>query len=223
MTEKSPSHNPDELDDDGFPLEIPRSQRSKQQPKPMFPLFLGMLILVMIGLAAVGYMISHGIIWPGQDFELLKKIQNGIRFHLVKDQAISVNQLEPINTETDLVIFEPSAKSSSGVYFKLDRTPAMLGTNIKEAWLDKDEMGANLIKISFDATGSDQFADFTAKHIGEQLAIVYGDRVISAPVIQSRISGGQAQITGRNIEAILEEIRNAEESSSAAENPPEKN
>ncbi|MBU1108167.1 MAG: hypothetical protein KKB51_15955 [Candidatus Riflebacteria bacterium] len=223
MSEEYSSRDPDKHEKNHYTTEEHSSQKFNRHHKPqMSPLLLVVMIIVIAGLAAGGYMLSHGIIFPGQDSELLKRIQDGLRFHLVRDQAISATQLEPINPETDFVIFEAHANNRSGMYYKLDKTPAILGTNIKEAWLDKDEIGGKIIKISFDSAGSGQFADFTGKHIGEQLAIVYGDNVISAPVIQSRIAGGQAQITGRNIEVIFEEIRNAEDKMATEATQPEK-
>lgn len=195
----------------------------RQQELQASPQVLIVMVTVMIVLAAIGSLIFRGRIAQTRNLEFLKKIQTGIRFHLVKDQAISAAQLEPIDSESDLVLFEPATKSRPAMYYKLDKTPAILGENVKEAQLDKDEMSTNIIKISFDSAGASIFADFTAKHIGEQLAIVYGDRVISAPVIQSRITGGKAQISGPNIEVILDEIRNAEENNATATALPEKN
>jgi len=223
MSEDNHTRDPGKHDKNRYTTEEHSSQKFNRRHEPqMSPLLLIALILFIAGLSAVGYLISQGKIFPGQDYELLKKIQNRLRFHLVRDQAISAVQLEPINSETDLVIFEAPTKNRSGMYYKLEKTPAILGTSIKEAWLDKDEIGGKIIKISFDPAGAGQFADLTGKHIGEQLAIVYGDRVISAPVIQSRITGGQAQLTGHNIEAILEEIRSAEEKSATEAAQPEK-
>jgi len=43
--------------------------------------------------------------------------------------------------------------------------------------------------------GAIKFADYTANYIGEKLAIIFGDRLLSAPVIQSEISGGKLVIT----------------------------
>jgi len=52
--------------------------------------------------------------------------------------------------------------------------------------------------IGFDLTGegSDQFAKVTKELLGKQLAIVVDQDVLSAPTIQSAITGGSGEITG---------------------------
>ena len=50
--------------------------------------------------------------------------------------------------------------------------------------------------ITFDPVGAQMFEAVTAGNIQKRLAIVLDDTVYSAPVIQDKISGGRAQITG---------------------------
>lgn len=64
------------------------------------------------------------------------------------------------------------------------------------------------VSLSFDSEGARLFGDLTGGNIGKRLAIVLDDTVNSAPVIQSRISEGNAQITlggSKNYNQILEE------------------
>lgn len=53
------------------------------------------------------------------------------------------------------------------------------------------------VSLEFDSRGARMFERITERNVGKRLAIVLDDNVYSAPVIQERISGGQAQITGR--------------------------
>jgi preprotein translocase subunit SecD len=53
-----------------------------------------------------------------------------------------------------------------------------------------------LVTLSFDDEGSRLFEDLTEQNIGKQLAIFLDGFPISAPVVQQKITGGQAQITG---------------------------
>jgi preprotein translocase subunit SecD len=48
----------------------------------------------------------------------------------------------------------------------------------------------------FNAVGAKQFEDITGRNVKKRLAIVLDGNVYSAPVIQEKISGGNAQITG---------------------------
>ncbi len=53
-----------------------------------------------------------------------------------------------------------------------------------------------VVSFRFNATGARQFFDLTGKHIGEPLAIVLDNKVISAPTIQAAI-GANGIITGQ--------------------------
>jgi len=55
----------------------------------------------------------------------------------------------------------------------------------------------SLVHLQFDKEGGEIFADLTAKNIGKPLAIYIDGVPISVPIVQDRISGGKAQITGR--------------------------
>ncbi|MDH5442377.1 MAG: protein translocase subunit SecD [Candidatus Nomurabacteria bacterium] len=56
--------------------------------------------------------------------------------------------------------------------------------------------GQPYIALQFDKDGGKLFADITGAHIGEALAIMLDGQVISAPTIQTTITGGEAIITG---------------------------
>ncbi|MBN2568862.1 MAG: protein translocase subunit SecD, partial [Deltaproteobacteria bacterium] len=59
-----------------------------------------------------------------------------------------------------------------------------------------DRMGEPYVSIKFDSQGARDFDRITAQNVKKRLAIVLDSIVHSAPVIQERISGGNAQITG---------------------------
>lgn len=66
------------------------------------------------------------------------------------------------------------------------------------ATTDTSETGAreNIVQVKFNGKGTKKFATLTAAHVGEQLAIVYDNKLISFPNIQSEISGGECTISG---------------------------
>jgi preprotein translocase subunit SecD len=175
------------------------------------PQVLIFLIVGAIILATVGSLFLRSRLGPTQDPELLKNIQSGLSFHLVKDQAMSAIQLEPADPQTELILIQPATKSTSASYFKVNKESALKGANVKRAYIAKDEMGSDVIHLSFDETGAAKLAEVTGENIGMQLAFVFNDMVISAPVIQARIAGGEAQINGRNIALIFEDIKPAEQ------------
>jgi preprotein translocase subunit SecD len=59
-----------------------------------------------------------------------------------------------------------------------------------------DRFGEPHVSLKFNAQGAKDFDRITAENVKKRLAIVLDGVIHSAPVIQERISGGQAQITG---------------------------
>ena len=51
-----------------------------------------------------------------------------------------------------------------------------------------------------DSTGAEIFADYTASHIGEGVAIISDDKVKSYGTIQSAIPNGQVAITSLTLD-----------------------
>jgi len=58
------------------------------------------------------------------------------------------------------------------------------------------QTGKPAISLQFSKEGGDKFAEITGRNIGKQLPIVLDGQIISAPVVQGQITGGDAQITG---------------------------
>ena len=52
------------------------------------------------------------------------------------------------------------------------------------------------VSINFNSLGGMIFFEVTSKNVKKRLAIVLDDNVVSAPVIQEKIAGGRAQVTG---------------------------
>ncbi len=86
---------------------------------------------------------------------------------------------------------------------KISRQPILLysktlltGDRLKEAKVGIDQYNKPAVNISFDSEGAKIFDRITGENVGKQLAIVLDGVVQSAPRIQDRISGGNAEITG---------------------------
>lgn len=118
-----------------------------------------------------------------------------LQFHIVKDQAMSAAQLEPVG-EDELVLMQRGGPGQPAMWFKLERHAHVTGGHLRYARVTRDDFGAPVVGLEFNAEGAARFARLTGAHQGEQLAIVLDNNVHSAPVIQQRITGGQAQITG---------------------------
>ncbi|MDR1979452.1 MAG: protein translocase subunit SecD [Synergistaceae bacterium] len=105
------------------------------------------------------------------------------------------------------VRFEERAKTIEGavvsrnedekdVRFYLLGPTAVAGKDLKDAAVNYDNLNRIGVSISFNDEGAAAFEESTGRLVGKQLAIVLDGVTISAPVVQSRISGGNAQITG---------------------------
>lgn len=56
----------------------------------------------------------------------------------------------------------------------------------------------NVVNVKFTGKGAKKFSKITGNHVKEQMAIVYDNKLVSAPVIQSQISDGNCVISGGN-------------------------
>jgi preprotein translocase subunit SecD len=84
-----------------------------------------------------------------------------------------------------------------GVYYILEQTPVVSGDDLTDAQPGFDQNGQPSVNFRFNPTGGRKFGQYTSENIGAPFAIVLDNEVISAPTIQSAITGGSGQITGR--------------------------
>ena len=74
----------------------------------------------------------------------------------------------------------------------------MTGEVLRDARVTLDsQFHESYIALEFDDIGAKLFEQITGANVKKRLAIILDDNVYSAPVIQERIAGGRAQITGR--------------------------
>ena len=119
-----------------------------------------------------------------------------LKFMLVEEGALSDSP--PPGTA---VLYSRDYDAGTG---QVQRTPYVVqdrilltGDTIKDARVRYDsQFGQPYVSLTFDKVGARIFEQITGDHVNERLAIVLDDNVYSAPVIQERIAGGQAQITG---------------------------
>ena len=98
-----------------------------------------------------------------------------------------------------------SLVSGTQVYrtlYVLESRAIIDGTYLVDAKPNQDPLEGAKVDFVFNNEGGRRFRNETAKHIGDNMAIVLDDKVMSAPVIQSAI-GARGQITmgGRELQA----------------------
>ncbi len=84
---------------------------------------------------------------------------------------------------------------SDGGSYVISRKPVVGGENLIDAQPAFQE-GEAVVSFKFDSIGGKKFGEATKNNVGERLAIVLDNEVISAPTIQGAILGGSGVITG---------------------------
>lgn len=102
--------------------------------------------------------------------------------------------LNALNIEGKLEFLDPDnyTKWSQGQEYEA----ALTGDDIKNATagIDSDNGNDNVVQLAFTDEGAQKFADVTAANVGNIVYIIYDNKVVSAPTVQSAITGGSAEI-----------------------------
>lgn len=102
-----------------------------------------------------------------------------LEFRLEKSNAAQIASTTPNATLDDLFV-----------------ETGLTGEYLSHATVEFDQQNNPIVSLEFNSVGADKFAQITRGHKGENLAIILDGQVISAPVIQSEITGGKAVIQG---------------------------
>lgn len=72
----------------------------------------------------------------------------------------------------------------------------LTGDVLSDARVSIGKFNDPYVSITFDAKGSREFDRITGDNVRKRMAVVLDNTIYSAPMIQERITGGRAQITG---------------------------
>ena len=93
---------------------------------------------------------------------------------------------------SELLTYEDSESQLS-----VSKRVVLSGNNLISAQPSFDNQNnQTTVNISLDRAGAKKFARVTQKNVGKRLAIILDNKIISAPVIQEAILGGNSVITG---------------------------
>ncbi|MEE2692914.1 MAG: protein translocase subunit SecD [Pseudomonadota bacterium] len=136
---------------------------------------------------------------PGDnDPEALKQLINRtgqLSFHRAD---LSVN---PADAEAGLLppgrMLVPMSAADGGGSMVLYSEAEVTGDMVEQASAGINSDGGGFqINFTFDSRGARRFGDYTRENVGEIFAIVLDNEIISAPRIQSPITGGSGRIVG---------------------------
>ena len=125
-----------------------------------------------------------------------------LEFKLVDEEHSIQEALKGNVPPGDEILYQVSVDPDTGherkTPFLLKKRTALTGEYLTDARVQIDSRyNEPYVSISFDARGARLFEQVTGQNVKKRLAIVLDNKVNSAPVIQDKISGGKAQITGR--------------------------
>jgi preprotein translocase subunit SecD len=133
---------------------------------------------------------------PGlQDPTRLKEILGKtakLDFRMV-DQSMSVEQAIATHPPPDSEILD----GQNGEKYLIEKRVLVSGGDLVDAQPSFDQRTSEPdVTFRFNSSGARKFAEATQQNVGKPFAIVLDNQVVSAPVIQEPILGGQGQISG---------------------------
>jgi preprotein translocase subunit SecD len=85
----------------------------------------------------------------------------------------------------------------AGTPYLIKRRPVVTGEMLTGAQQEFDQRtNEAVVGFRFNTVGARKFGEYTARNVGRPFAIVLDEKVVSAPVINSAITGGSGIITG---------------------------
>ncbi len=125
-----------------------------------------------------------------------------LEFKLVDEEGDLEAALKGDLPEGDIILYQRSVDPKTGgvrkIPYLLKEKTLMTGEYLKDARVAiESQFNEPYVALEFDDVGGKLFEQITSANVKKRLAIILDDNVYSAPVIQERIPGGRAQITGR--------------------------
>ena len=118
-----------------------------------------------------------------------------------KDREAEVaKQAESKLPEGSQILFERAVERDTGREYRIPylvkKRVMLTGDVLSDARVAIGQFNDPYVSITFDGKGGREFERITGDNVKKRMAIVLDNTIYSAPVIQERISGGRAQITG---------------------------
>ncbi|MCK9377095.1 MAG: protein translocase subunit SecD [Syntrophobacterales bacterium] len=126
--------------------------------------------------------LKSGRLKPGYDREQLNQ---ALADKIPADDEVYIEK--SINRETGRLESKP---------LLLKKKVLLTGAAVKNARVSIGDYNEPYVSVDFNSRGAQEFGRITGENVKRRLAIILDGVVRSAPVIQERIGGGKAQITG---------------------------
>ena len=115
-------------------------------------------------------------------------------------EAEILKQFEGKLPEGDQILFERAVEKDTGREYRIPylvkKRVMLTGDVLSDARVSIGQFNDPYVSITFDSKGGREFERITGDNVKKRMAVVLDNTIYSAPVIQERITGGRAQITG---------------------------
>ena len=115
-------------------------------------------------------------------------------------EAEVVKQAESKLPDGSQILFEWAVERDTGREYRIPylvkKRVMLTGDVLSDARVSIGQFNDPYVSITFDGKGGREFERITSENVKKRMAIVLDNTIYSAPVIQERIGGGRAQITG---------------------------
>jgi protein-export membrane protein SecD len=119
-------------------------------------------------------------------------VETKFGYHLIyKEDERTVQEYQIQTIFIAKASLTPAENGQSWVSTKLT------GKYLKRASVQFEQSGRPEVSLNFDKDGATIFEDMTGRNIGKPIAIFLDGEIISAPTVDTKISGGDAVITGK--------------------------
>jgi protein-export membrane protein SecD len=127
-----------------------------------------------------------------------KLVQSGFGYHIIKKIGQRTTDGKEEVSASHILIATQSPDQTASSSQLPGWTPTQLtGKQLKRAQVTfNQQTGEPTVQLAFNDEGDKLFADITERNIGKQVGIFLDGQPISAPVVQQKITGGTAVITG---------------------------
>jgi len=138
-----------------------------------------------------------GVDDPDRAIELIGKTAR-LEFRMVRDDVDPQGVL-PAGTE---ILYQRDVDRNSGAVTEtplvVESRTSLTGDQLADARvrINTSRFNEPYVFIKFDSVGAKRFEQLTAANVNKRMAIVLDDTVYSAPVINEKIAGGDAMISG---------------------------
>lgn len=119
-----------------------------------------------------------------------------LEFKMVDLNALPENVQAGIAPPGSEIFPYAAGTAQEGQFTAVRRLGGIRGDSLTGAQAGVDENNQSVVNIQFDAAGGRKFADLSTKNVGQPFAIILDKEVLSTPVFEEPILGGQARISG---------------------------